>query len=335
MPNYEGAYFDAGARYDAPGSGNNPKKGRHMAGNPVPETIDGVLALAEDMADGCHRHEVAIGLQHVKEAPLCATITAARDTEAAFGAAKDNRQVAHDALQTADEAATEFILAAKRVLSQFLGTRWSAAWEPTGFPDLSTAIPKTQEKRMNLCAALKIYFTNNPTREVAALGVTAVNAEAKFQAVSDARDALDNKEELAAQAKQSRDTALQALRKREHDLIVELETLLTDDDARWHAFGLNMPSDPDTPEAVTSLALSLGAAGVIVASWPRAMRATRYRPYTQRVGVDADFVAHDPVHDETANLAGFTAGQTVKVKIVAANDAGEAGPGPTEEILIP
>ncbi|MBI5687027.1 MAG: hypothetical protein HZC54_18305 [Verrucomicrobia bacterium] len=335
MPFYEAAYFDSGALYDVLGAGNNLTKGRHMAGNPVPMGQDDLLALAEDSADGCHNHEVAIGLQHNKEADIRGAITALRNSEAAFGTAKGNRQAALDTLQTADDAAMEFLTAARRVLTQFLGNRWSAAWEPTGFPDLSTAVPKTQEKRMNLCASLKIYFTANPAKEVAGFGVTAANAEAKFQAVSDGRDAVGMKEELQTQARQARDTAFKGLRKRMLDLINELGTLLADDDGRWHAFGLSMPSDPDTPEPVTSVALAMGAAGVIVATWPRAVRATRYRPFTQIVGVNEEPVAHDPVHDLTVNLNGFTSGQTVKVYIVAANDAGEAMPGPTEQILIP
>jgi hypothetical protein len=335
MPFYEAAYFDSGALYDTPGAGNNPTKGKRMAGNPVPEGQEELLPLAEDMADGCHNHEVAIGLQHNKEADIRAAITALRNTEAAFGTAKGNRQAAFDALLAADNAALEFLTAARGVLAQFLGNRWSTAWEPTGFPDTSTAVPKTQEKRMNLCASLKIYFTNVPAHEVAAFGVTAANAEAKFQAVSDARDAVGMKEELQTQAKQARDTAFKNLRKHARDLISELDTLLADDDGRWHAFGLSMPADPDTPEAVVSLALSIGAAGVIVATWPRAVRATRYRPFTQIVGVNEEPVAHDPVHDLTVNLSGFTSGQTVKVYIIAANDAGEAAAGPTEQILVP
>jgi hypothetical protein len=264
-----------------------------------------------------------------------AAITALRNAEAGFGTAKGNRQAAFDALNAADVAATEFLSAARGVLSQFLGSRWSAAWEPTGFPDLSTAVPKTQDKRLNLCASLKIYFTNVPAHEVAALGVTAVNAEAKFQGISNGRDGVDMKEELQTQARQARDTALKNLRKRARDLIYELDTLLGDDDPRWHAFGLSMPSDPDTPEPVVSLTLEPGTAGVVVATWPRATRATRYRPFVKIEGVDEDFVARDAVHDLTVSLDGFTTGQTVKVRIVAANDAGQAQPGPTQQIVVP
>ena len=306
-----------------------------MAGNPVPSGQDELLAVAEDMADGCHNHEVAIGIQHNKEADMRGSITALRNAEAGFGTAKSNRQDAMDALHAVDATGTEFLAAARSVLTRFLGNRWSASWEPTGFPDMSTAVPATQEKRMNLCASLKIYFTNVPAQEVAALGVTAAIAETQFQAVSTARDALDIKEELQTTAKQARDTALANLRKRVRDLIHEIGTLLGDDDARWHAFGLSMPSDPDTPMPVESLALAAGTPGIIVASWPRAVRATRYRPFVQIVGVDPEFVARDAVHDLTVNLTGFTTGQTVNVKIVAANDAGEAQPGPTEQIVVP
>ena len=334
MPNYGSAYFDSGVRYDAQPTGKKTKKGIVMAGNPVPDSQGDLLALAEDMADGCHNHEVAIGLQHNKETDVRATILALRTAEAAFGTAKTNRQAAMDALQASDGEATDFLLAAKRILSQFLGTRWNKAWEATGFPDLSTAVPKSQEKRMNLCASLKIYFTNTPTQEVAGLGVTAALAETRFQALSTGRDALSMKDEAQTAAKQARDGAYQDLRKRAHDLIAELSTLLADDDPRWHAFGLNMPADPNACDPVTALTLAKGTAGVIVASWPHAVRATRYRPFTQIVGVDQDAQAHDPVHDLTVNLTGFAAGQTVKVYIIAANDAGEAQPGPTEQITL-
>ena len=96
-----------------------------------------------------------------------------------------------------------------------------------------------------------------------------------------------------------------------------------------------MPSDPNAPESVASVTLTPGAVGKIVADWPRAVRATRYRPFVQVVGVDTDFVARDAVHDLTVNLTGFTTGQTVKVYIVAANDAGEALPSPTQQIIAP
>jgi hypothetical protein len=334
MPHYEAAYFDSGVRYLTTATTTN-KKGRSMATNETPKDLEGLLGLADKMADGLHTDAAGVGIAQNTEAAMRAAITAAQLADVDYGAAKEARVAATAVTQAADDEAQNFLLAAKRVLSQFLGTNWSTAWESTGFPNQSTKVPATQDQRLILCATLKIYFTNNPTREVAALGVTAINAEAKFQALSDGRDAVEHKTREQADKKATRDTAVNGLRKRVRGLIDELTQLLDDTDSRWHVFGLNCPADPDTPEPVGSLALSLGAAGVIVATWPSALRATRYRPFTQIVGVDAEFVAHDPVHDEFVNLPGFASGQTVKVYIIAANDAGEADPGPTEEILIP
>jgi hypothetical protein len=340
MPHYDsGALYDSGLRYAdgpvVPVVLTQKKKGRIMATNAVPDTQDELLSLAEDMADGLHTDGAGAGVAQNTEAVMRATIAALRTAEAEFGTAKDARQAAVDGLQAADDQAREFLLATKRVLSQFLGTRWSTAWEPTGFPDLSTAVPTTQEKRMNLCASLKIYFTNNPAREVAAMGVTAALADERFEALSDGRDAVEHKTREQGVKKDARDAALVTMKKRARGLIEELSTLLADNDRRWHAFGLSMPADPDTPEPVTALRLTPGTAGVIVASWPRAVRATRYRPFVQIVGVDEKPVAREAVTMTEVNLRGFTSGQTVKVYIVAANDAGEAAEGPTEQILVP
>ena len=306
-----------------------------MATNAIPKDLEGLAGLAENMADGLHTDAVGVGIAQNTEAVMRAALAAALNADVAYGEAKEARMAAFDIMQAADDAVWEFLLATKRVLSQFLGTRWSTAWEPTGFPNQSTKIPDAQDQRLYLCAALKLYFTNHPEREVAPLGVTALNAEARHQALSDGRDAVEHKTREQADKKEARDVAVAGLRKRVRGLIDELTTLLGDADTRWHVFGLNCPADPDTPEPVTELTLAMGAAGVIVASWPRAMRATRYRPFTQIVGVDESPIAHDPVHDEVVNLPGFAAGQTVKVYIIAANDAGEALPGPTEELQVP
>lgn len=306
-----------------------------MAGNPVPDLQDELLALCEDMADGCHNHEVAIGLNNNQEADVRADILALRNAEAAFGTAKDQRQIAMDALQEVDEAAREFLLAARGVLAQFLGNRWSTAWEPTGWPGQSTAVPSSQEKRLNLCASLKIYFTNVPAHAVPALGVTAALADAQFAAISNGRDVLGMKEQAQTTAKVARDAALRALRLRARNLIAELNQFLADDDPRWHAFGLNMPADPDTPEAVASLTLTANMAGKVVVAWPRARRATRYRVFTKILTVDPEFVNVETVHDLEVMLVGLPSGQTMQVYVVAANDAGEAPASPTEEIVIP
>jgi hypothetical protein len=65
------------------------------------------------------------------------------------------------------------------------------------------------------------------------------------------------------------------LRDRARGLIDELDQLIADDDPRWHAFGLNRPSDPETPEVPESLVLTAGplGTGTVLADWADARRA--------------------------------------------------------------
>jgi hypothetical protein len=291
--------------------------------------------MAEDIADGLHQLEGTLGVTGATEAKVRAAITVCHDADNDLGNAKNARQVASNALQATDDAATEFLGKARKVLGGFLGEHWSAAWEPTGFPDESTGVPRTQEKRMNLCRSLKDYFTDNAGQEVAALNVTAAVADARYPALSDGRDTLAQKDTDQGNKLNARDAGYDALRKLLRSCITELKRFLAADDERWHTFNLNAPADPVTPDRVEQVTLPPGTAGVVVASWLRARRATRYRPFVQVVGVDEEFLARDPVHDLTVNLDHFTTGQTVKVYIVAANDDGEAQPSPTQEIAVP
>ena len=52
------------------------------------------------------------------------------------------------------------------------------------------------------------------------------------------------------------------------------------------------------------------------------------------VGVDADFVGRGSFKDLEVILKGFTAGQTVKVRVVAGNDGGDAAPSPEASAVI-
>ena len=64
------------------------------------------------------------------------------------------------------------------------------------------------------------------------------------------------------------------------------------------------------------------------------MRATRFKLSTKIVGVDADFSNGTTAKDLQALLKGFTAGQTVQVRVVASNDGGDAAPSPVAEAVV-
>ena len=76
------------------------------------------------------------------------------------------------------------------------------------------------------------------------------------------------------------------------------------------------------------------APGTLLADWADARRATRYRVWIQVLTVDADFRAVATVTDSDATLTGLPSGKTVKVRITAANDAGESLPGTEVQAVV-
>ncbi len=67
------------------------------------------------------------------------------------------------------------------------------------------------------------------------------------------------------------------------------EDALSDDDARWEVFGLNIPANPRPPESAEELVLSSAGLGRIIAEWPPGTRSDDDRILIMIVGVDADY----------------------------------------------
>jgi hypothetical protein len=308
-----------------------------MASNQLPATNEPLFTLGEDMADGLHAHELAIGIRQNLEADFRSDLTGAIAAQNDHKAAQSSKTGLSVAVTVADSNAKAFIGSTRRVLITFLGDGYSQAWDATGFPNESTAVPLTQAERQALLQSLQAYFSAHPEHEVntPALVVTAARAGVLFTALSDARSAANDGNNLAGQKKNLRDAAVKKLRNRMSGLVNELGQLLEDEDPRWLAFGLNLPGATNLPEVADSLVLTAGGAGVVLADWSDASRATRYRVFKQVVGVDATFIAAATVTDSDYTFTGLTSGQTLRVQIIAANDAGQAQPSTPAEIVIP
>jgi hypothetical protein len=283
------------------------------------------------MAGGLRTLEAVLGIAGTSAAELGALQADYTAKSYAADAAKLALQQADTALQAADAAVRAYIVQSKKVLSCFLGNRWGAGWEPTGFPDTSTEIPRRQDQRLNLCAALQGYFVQCPQHETAALSVTAAQAGANFLALCQARTTLAQAETDLGQKLKARAAAFKRLRQELRYCLFAIANTLPDDDPRWHTFGLNAPADPHVPERVASLELQPAGSGTLNVTWPRAPRATRYRPFVQVVGKDAEPQARARTYDPRVTLTGLAPGDTVRVHILAANATGEAAPSPTAE----
>lgn len=341
MPNWDSGTWDSGSWDEStppifPTAPKTKRKTnrRTMASNPTPDNPDVLRALADLMADGCHTHEAAIGILQNTEAAIRAAITALSNAETQAGVKKNAVSAAYATLLAADEAGTTTINNCKLRLKQVLGERWSPAWEPTGFPDQSTGVPNTQDKRFTLLDALKNYFTLVPASENAGMGATAIACTAAWTTFSDARQGVSDAESAQTTAFATRTAATDALRKRVRGLINELETLIADDDPRWEAFGLNIPAHPSAPEPVTSLTAAALGNGRIEISYPYATRATRYRIETWIISVDTEWQNKASAKDLEVILKNFTAAQVVKVRVIATNDGGEAAPSPEAQVTV-
>ena len=305
-----------------------------MIGNRIPREDAPFLAMAIQMARGLEALAGELGITGTSGAEVRGLYEACEAAGAAAGVAKAQRFQADRALQAADDAARDFIVQCKQVLACFLGNRWSASWEPTGFPEQSTEIPRRQTQRWNLCASLQLYFQEHPEHENAALGVTGAQAGQHHVALRQARHAL-NVATADQEAKlQARDAAYDKLKRGLKYCLAALGCVLAPDDSRWLRFGLNVPADPHVPERVEEIKLKQPGPGLIEASWSRAPRATRYRVFVQVVGKDAAPQARPAVYDARTLMTGFAAGELVRIHILAANATGEAAPSPTVEIQL-
>jgi hypothetical protein len=211
-------------------------------------------------------------------------------------------------------------------LAVTLGGQWSQAWEATGFPNQSLAVPSTMAERQALLAALQAYFVANPGQENAPLNVTAARAGTLFTALSDTRSAANAAVVDVGQKKVTRDAAERTLRRRLRGLIDELTQLLEADDPRWAAFGLVPPAGSDQPDTPENIVVTPGALGSLFVDWTDAARAESYRVYKQVVGTDSDFVLATTVSESDATLSGLPPASTVNIQIIAVNSQGDESP---------
>ncbi len=311
------------------------KKIRRMASNPTPENPDVLISLVEDLNDGLDTHEVSIGIKQNTKAVMLGVLTAYTASENAFALAKVNRGTKLAAAKAADTAGYDFLLKASKVLRIALGERWNTGWEATHFPDSSTKVPGTQDKRFTLLGKLKTYFAANPGKEAPNQGVTSAAAGAAHTAVSDARDALGQAETDQKTAKTARDAALENLRKRVRSLIAELATLLGPDDARWDAFGLSRPSDPDAPLPASGLTATPAGPGNLLLKWKRGKRATYYRVFLKILTVDTEpqQITPNPT-GLSLTVENLPSGKTAEVYLIAANPTGEAPKTETVTVVV-
>lgn len=309
----------------------NPKT---MASNPTPDDDDILIALAEDLADGCHDHEVSIGIKQNTEAVIRAALAGVTSARSLEGTKRGLVDAAYDTLQAAD-AAGELILKNCRLrLVKVLGPQYNAGWQTAGWPNNNTAIPSNQDQRFTLLGSLKNYFTANPAAESVDMEATAAICTPAHTAVSNARAAVNTAETNHTTAKKATVAALKTLRKRVRGLIDELGTLLAEDDARYEAFGLNIPANASAPEDIEELTLTALGGGKVHVEWSYATRMTGTRVLRKLPGPDEEFASVGTSAGLEKVLAGQPVGALIEIQVVPYNDGGDGGASPVKSVTV-
>ncbi|MEK6262660.1 MAG: fibronectin type III domain-containing protein [Planctomycetota bacterium] len=305
-----------------------------MAHNAIPTSLGELISFAEQIAGGLGRAGAELGIVHNDEAAFRADLLFFMTAVDEYRQAQAAKVLLTKAQTEADSDGKKFILTARNVISTFLGNDWTQAWEPTGFPNQSLAIPTMMAERQALLDSLGRYLAMHPTQEVAALNVTASRANTLFNALSDARSAVHAGLAFSGQKLEIKTDAERRLKKRLSDTIAELGIKLGPLDPRWQYFGLNCPGAKSIPDVPDAPALTNAGPGRVFATWTAAARALRYHIWTQIVGVDSDFVNFMTASDTEALLQNLPSGATLNVRLTAVNDAGESQPSDASQIVV-
>lgn len=308
-----------------------------MASNPTPDDDDVLLALAEDMADGCNLHEVEIGIKQNTEAVMRAAITAATAGITGLAAARLAVVQKTEDRRTVDAAGTVVLKNCRLRLVKLYGGQFDANWNLAGWPGQSTSIPDSMDQRFTLLNSLKNFFTSNAAAESADMEATAAICGTAHANLSNARSALNVAETGEVTANNTMKASVKALRKRVRGLIEELDKLISDEDPRWEGFGLNIPANPSAPEGIASLTAEASGNGKIHLEWVYATRMTGTRLLTKRTTgatIDDDFISAGTAEGLEKTLPGFVAGVTVEVMVIPYNDGGDGPASPVASVVV-
>jgi hypothetical protein len=309
-----------------------------MASNNIPETYDPIVKLLEDAADGAQTHGAAIGLKQNDEAALRAEIKNLAGEKAGPGnvppatpgvkdkwnTAKAAKKSTSDDFSLAKQNGRELARACIGVLKPRLGNQWTSQWATAGFTNNSLAVP---DNPMVMLQQLRTYFSANPSQEVPDLtltiSATSAACDTAAEAISTTGTASNEANVQAGNAKRALADGIASARVRLGGLRDELGQLLDDDDERWHAFGFNKPSDPETPEVAENVVATPGAPGshLLFIDWDDARRAVSYRVIIIALLGGAE-LKNEIVHDASeVTFTDLPPGQ-VKITIAARNSNG-------------
>jgi hypothetical protein len=110
--------------------------------------------MGDNMIEGIRRSGGKVGVTWITDAIIQTALANAKTAIATYGEKRAEKMKLVAAQSVADEQGSRFISAARGVMVLFLGSTYSDAWAPTGFPNQSTAVPESMAERQTLLNSL-------------------------------------------------------------------------------------------------------------------------------------------------------------------------------------
>jgi hypothetical protein len=290
---------------------------------------------AKGLLAGLNKH-TSLPITHVTAATLDVSIATARARSLDYDKAKADTRAAQCQVRLLNERARKHATVCRDTLALALSDSWSSAWVPAGWRTPNTlSLPESAEDVVELCVDLAKFLTDNSSLGNPQYKVTAPETEAHASNLGGGLQALADARSEQRKMRDARNAAQEALVVKMRSLRKELEAILTPDDPRWMDFVREVPGDDARPEAVEALEVEGAGPGALDAAWEPSVRAERYLVEVQVVGQDEEFRRVTTVRDASATLTGLPSGAQVKVRVVAANEAGESAPSEAVEVSVP
>ena len=290
-----------------------------MGSNVLPTNSLQLISLGGKMLNGIIALGPTLKLSLVTAEQFQTDLTAFTMQNDAYNAQRSARQTASDAFQNEMGTVYNWLLGVSNTLASAWGTRWSTAWAQAGFTNYTTGIPSKTEDRLGLMLAIINFFTANPSYEVPSLNQTAAYGTTLRTAALNAQGAVAAATVTLNNIGDVWTAAYNALVKDMQDLIRNLTSVLSDDDARWLSFGLQMPSSITTPAQPQNLSAHLDNTGALIVQCDPVPVATRYRWRTLIVSVQSDYTLAASTPAPIGSLGSFLPGQSVQIIAQAVN----------------
>jgi hypothetical protein len=306
-----------------------------MSANPVERTFPRLTAQTRKGLRGLDELGAVIPITLYPATVIAPLLAAAEQKNDAYRASRDALQSAQAELRRAADPARLYVANLVCVFRPILSMDWTAAWQQLGFIQPTLAVPQAYPALAEVLRASMVYLTDHTAFEVPSRGVTRVIATGHFEAVTNVLGNVTSCQNDTATKRAEFDQAVTALQDGMRGLITELSLKLSPTDARWKAFGLNIPGYPAVPEQVLNLIVTPQLAGTLLLNWDASPRAARYLVEMQVMAPDAEWTLLTTVAETMVTLTDLTPGANVLLRVTAANDGGEAVPSEAVQAQVP